>query len=202
MPPKAKITREMILNTVLGITRESGFEAVNARSIAGRLRCSTRPIFTCYENMEELKAEFLAFAYEYYERYVAEFRDAAAAAPALILPLSYIEFAQEEPLLFKLLFVDDMDLKMTEAKDFYREIGNENRARAFSQAVGIEPERGKAVFLDLFLYAHGIAALAASKKFAPDRSGVEKMAANLLAALLKQENVDGETQGQEMRRDG
>ena len=53
MPPKAKITKEMILNTVLEITKETGFETVNARSIAGRLQCSTRPIFTCYENMEE-----------------------------------------------------------------------------------------------------------------------------------------------------
>ena len=44
MPPKAKITKEMILNTVLDITREAGFESVNARSISGRLQCSTRPI--------------------------------------------------------------------------------------------------------------------------------------------------------------
>ena len=29
MPPKAKITKEMILNTVLEITREAGFESVN-----------------------------------------------------------------------------------------------------------------------------------------------------------------------------
>ena len=71
MPPKAKITKEMILNTVLEITKETGFETVNARSIAGRLQCSTRPIFTCYENMEELKKEFLDFAYEYYNRYVS-----------------------------------------------------------------------------------------------------------------------------------
>ena len=59
MPPKAKISKEMILNTVLDITRESGFETVNARSIANKLQCSTRPIFTCYENMEELKKNFL-----------------------------------------------------------------------------------------------------------------------------------------------
>lgn len=34
MPPKAKISKEMILNTVLDITRESGFETVNARSLS------------------------------------------------------------------------------------------------------------------------------------------------------------------------
>ena len=51
MPPKPKITKDMILNTVLEITRKRGFEAVNARSIAEKLQCSTRPIFTCYKNM-------------------------------------------------------------------------------------------------------------------------------------------------------
>ena len=58
MPPKPKITKEMILTAVLKITQEIGFEAVNASSIAERLQCSTRPIFTCYESMEELKAAF------------------------------------------------------------------------------------------------------------------------------------------------
>ena len=96
MPPKAKITKEMILNTVLEITRETGFETVNARSIANKLQCSTRPIFTCYENMDELKKEFFTFAYEYYEQYVATYRDSAEVNSYLVLPLSYIEFAQEE----------------------------------------------------------------------------------------------------------
>ena len=63
MPPKAKISKDMILRTVLDITRETGFETVNARSIAASLQCSTRPIFTCYENMDELKAGFLEYSY-------------------------------------------------------------------------------------------------------------------------------------------
>ena len=52
MPPKPKVTKDMILAAVLNLTQEEGFEAVNARSIAGKLQCSTRPIFTCYESME------------------------------------------------------------------------------------------------------------------------------------------------------
>ena len=74
MPPKAKITKAMILDTVLNITKETVFETVNARSIAGKLQCSTRPIFTCYENMDELKKESLEFAYEHYEQYVEVYK--------------------------------------------------------------------------------------------------------------------------------
>ncbi|MBS7008101.1 TetR/AcrR family transcriptional regulator [Anaerostipes sp.] len=190
MPPKAKITKEMILNIVLDITRDTGYETVNARSIADKLQCSTRPIFTCYKNMDELKTEFLAFAYEYYEQYVAGYSDSATVNPYLILPLSYIEFAQEEAYLFKLLFVDDMELKMTEAKDFYKEFDNEKRAQAFSETVGIELERAKTIFLDLFLYTHGIAVLTAAKKITLDRNNAEKMVRNVLSAFIRQEKPD------------
>lgn len=174
MPPKAKITKEMILDIVLDMTRESGFETINARSIAGKLQCSTRPIFTCYKNMEELKTDFLAFAYEYYEQYVITYRNSQKVKPYLILPLSYIAFAQEETHLFKLLFINDIDLKMTEAKDFYQEIGNENKARLFSETIGVELERAKIIFLDLYLYTHGIAVLIAGDKIKLNRENTEK----------------------------
>lgn len=187
MPPKAKITKEMILNTVMEITRETGFYTVNARSIAGKLQCSTRPIFTCYENMEELKSEFLDFAYEYFEQYVANYQNIANITSSLIHPLSYIDFAREETNLFKLLFIIDMDLEMTAAKDFYKESGNEKRAKDFSETIGIELEHAKIIFLNLFLYSHGIAVLTATKKLTLDRDSVEKMLKNVLSAFIKQE---------------
>lgn len=187
MPPKAKITKEMILDIVLDMTRESGFETINARSIAGKLQCSTRPIFTCYKNMEELKTDFLAFAYEYYEQYVITYRNSQKVKPYLILPLSYIAFAQEETHLFKLLFINDIDLKMTEAKDFYQEIGNENKARLFSETIGVELERAKIIFLDLYLYTHGIAVLIAGDKIKLNRENTDKMIDNVLSAFIRQE---------------
>ncbi|WP_312431097.1 TetR/AcrR family transcriptional regulator [Lacrimispora sp.] len=190
MPPKAKITKEMILNTILDITKETGFETVNARSIASKLQCSTRPIFTCYENMDELKTEFLDFAYEYYEQYVTNYKNSVSVSPYLILPLSYIEFAQKETNLFKLLFTKDMDLEMTEAKDFYKEINNEKKAKIFSDTLGIELDKAKIIFLDLFLYTHGIAVLAATKKLALDRDKAEKMVTNILTAFVRQEKPD------------
>ena len=190
MPPKVKITKEMILNTVLDITREVGFEAVNARSIASKLQSSTRPIFTCYENMNELKNEFLAFAYEYYNQYVVNYRNSKSVSPYLLLPLSYIEFAQEETYLFKLLFINDLDLMMKEANDFYKEIDNEKKARLFSESIGIELECAKVIFLDLFLYTHGIAVLTATKKLTLDRYSAEKMLKNILTAFIRQEKPD------------
>ena len=190
MPPKPKISKEMILTTVLDITRENGFEAVNARSIAGKLQCSTRPIFTCYGNMDELKAEFLDFAFTYYSQYVQEYKTSKNTEVRLLLPLSYIAFAKEETNLFRLLFINDMDLDMSEANDFYKELGNEEKAKSFSHMIGIEPERGKGIFLDLFLYSHGIAVLTATGKLSFDSCTLEKMLQNFLSAYVKEEKEE------------
>ncbi|WP_130863304.1 TetR/AcrR family transcriptional regulator [Bacilliculturomica massiliensis] len=184
MPPKPKITKDMILNTVLEITQEMGFDAVNARSVASKLECSTRPIFTCYENMEELKKDFLEFAFEYYERYVSNYSISVNIKPYLFLPLSYISFAKEETHLFKLLFINDMDLDMSEANDFYKEHGNEEKAKSFSEMVGVQSERGEKIFLDLFLYTHGIAVLTATGKLSFDCGDLEKMLTNFLSTFI------------------
>lgn len=187
MPPKAKITKPMILDTVLALTRTLGFEAVNARNIADSLGCSTRPIFTCYENMEELKKEFLDFAFAFYEQYADDYGKASPVAPCLRLPLSYLAFAKEEPHLFRLLFVDAMELDMKAADDFYRELGNEKKAREFSGLLGLEPVRGREIFLDLFLYSHGMAVLMAAGKFSWSLKEAEMRLENFLDAMISQE---------------
>lgn len=186
MPPKAKITREMILNAALAITQKEGFEAVNARSIAGRLGCSTRPIFTCYAGMEELKRDFFLFAFDFYEAYAAGCAKRFPAEPCLLHPLAYLAFAREEPLLFLFLFVGDMDLQMGRAEDFYREPGNEKKARAFSEQIGLDFAAGKEIFLDLFLYSHGMAVLTATGKLALSRQEAGARVQALLSALIAQ----------------
>ena len=64
------------------------------------LQCFTRPIFTCYENMDELKAAFLEYAYGYYEQYLTGYGKSVKVSLYLLLPLSYIGFAWEETHLF------------------------------------------------------------------------------------------------------
>ncbi|WP_312433215.1 TetR/AcrR family transcriptional regulator, partial [Lacrimispora sp.] len=143
-------------------------------------------LFTIYE----LKTELLDFAYKYYEQFVTNYNNSISVRAYLILPLSYIEFAQKETHLFKLLFINDMDLEMTKANDFYKEIDNEKKAKLFSETIGVELEQSKIIFLDLFLYTHGIAVLAATKKLTLDRDKAEKMVTNTLTAFIRQEKQD------------
>lgn len=58
-------------------------------------------------------------AYEYYHKYTAEHGVSAGSRPYLRLPLSDIAFVRQETHLFRLLFMNDMDLDVTEPNDFY-----------------------------------------------------------------------------------
>lgn len=193
MPPKVKITREMMLDAVLALTRKQGFESVNARNIATELDCSTRPIFTVYQNMEEMKKDFLEFAYSFYCSYVEQYKKKSGVETDLLWPLSYLSFAQEEPNLFQLLFVDDMALDLGKSMDFYQEMENGEKADAFAQRQGLERQKGRKVFLDLFLYAHGMAVLTAVGKMHLQQKEQAAMVRTMLEARIQWEK--GENMG-------
>ena len=44
MPPRARITREMILEEAYQIARTEGVDKITARAVAERLGCSTQPV--------------------------------------------------------------------------------------------------------------------------------------------------------------
>ena len=55
MPPKTRITRDMIINASVEVIRQSGFENINARNVSGRLRCSTQPVMYHFSTIDSLK---------------------------------------------------------------------------------------------------------------------------------------------------
>ena len=62
MPPKPKFTREEIVTTCLALIRERGESALTAREIGKRLGASSSPIFTVFEDMDDLKTAVRAEA--------------------------------------------------------------------------------------------------------------------------------------------
>ena len=62
MPAVRRISRDAIVDAAVEVLREGGFSAVNARSVAKKLGCSTQPIYSSFQNMDELKAALRARA--------------------------------------------------------------------------------------------------------------------------------------------
>ena len=103
LPPKPKFTKDEITNAALTVAREKGIGAVSAREVAVVLGTSTRPIFTYYHTMDELKKEVRLFAENIFRQYVE--KGLAMEPPFLGVGVQYLQFAQDEPKLYQLLYM-------------------------------------------------------------------------------------------------
>ncbi|MBQ8120022.1 MAG: TetR/AcrR family transcriptional regulator [Ruminococcus sp.] len=102
MPPKKIVTREQILDAAMEITRNSGIDAVTARSIAAALGVSTHPIFTYFDTINSIKDDVLVSARELYHEYILQGLD--EKIPFLGVGHQFLILAKNEPELFKMLF--------------------------------------------------------------------------------------------------
>ena len=107
MPPRVKFTKEEIVEAALRVTREGGIDSLTARSLAAELGASTRPMFTYFETVDELKHEVHEAAKGIYKTYIE--RGLAEPVPFLGVGQNTIRFALEEPELFRLLFLQKPD---------------------------------------------------------------------------------------------
>lgn len=93
MPPKAKFTREEIIEVALSLAADKGIRALTARELGAALGVSTRPIFTAFENMEEVLSEVRKAALAKFEEYA---RKAQEFTPVYKeLGLQMVRFAAE-----------------------------------------------------------------------------------------------------------
>ena len=70
MPPKAKFTKEEIMEAALRIVKTDGFDALTSRELGARLGSSARPIFTVFKSMEEVQQGVMKSARALYKEYV------------------------------------------------------------------------------------------------------------------------------------
>lgn len=70
MPPKAKITKEMIINAAFEVARADGAENVNARTVSKKLGCSTQPVMYHFAKIEDMKKAVYERADAFHTQYL------------------------------------------------------------------------------------------------------------------------------------
>jgi AcrR family transcriptional regulator len=170
MPPKQRFKKEDILKTAFQLVREQGIDNLNVRSIAKMLHSSTQPVFSCYENMADLKADLLALVKEYQDRYVCN----AESGENLFLNvgMAYVDFAIEEPNLFKMLYMSNS----LALKSLYDLAAYCDENDPLSQSI---PEESNRIYTDMWLYAHGIASMIVMNQLSIDRNEIKSMIKNM-----------------------
>ncbi len=159
MVPKAKYTREGIVQNALKIVQTEGAKGLTARSLAKTLGGSACPIFTLFSGMEEVYSETLAAAHGVYRQYLAEETERGNYPPYKASGMGYIRFAREKRELFKLLFMRDRSNEQI----------SENREeimpllRLLEKNLGLTEEEAYRFHLEMWIYVHGLATMVATQ---------------------------------------
>ncbi len=186
MPPKIKITKENIVNAAVDIVRDSGAQALNARTIASVLSCSTQPIFSNFSTMDELRFAVVekadAICGEYIKREIESGKFPVYKASGM----AYIRFAKEEKELFKLLYMRD---RRSETIPETSELSDKMESVVQSNT-GLNKADAKLFHLEMWAYVHGIAAMFATNFVDLDWELVSRMLTDSYQGLRKQYGME------------
>lgn len=164
MPPKAKITKDMIIDAAFEIIRSEGAENINARFIAQKLMCSTQPVLYHFKKIEEIRKAVYHKADEYHTAFITNLH---TNNPMKEIGLNYIQFAATEKNLFRFLFQSNE----FSGKNITELINAEELQpiiMILSQEADISIEQAKTLFRTLFLMVHGYASMFANNEMTYD----------------------------------
>lgn len=171
MPPKAKYTREEIIDAAYEILRTEGEEALTAREVGKRLGTSSSPIFTVFSNMGELKDEALKRAETTFKEYMSVAENFYPAYKKR--GMQWIKFAAEEPVLFSVLFMkrsigdgDDAFFSALENTVFDKD----KDIKYIIHDYKASPQQAEHLFKQMWIFSYGMCVLAATGvcKFSED----------------------------------
>ena len=154
MAPKNKFTKEEMAEAALRVVRAKGIGCLTAKTIADELGTSTRPIFTSFGSMEEVKQEVYAAAVRVYDSYTSA--GLKEKIPFLGVGKSYIRFAQEEPELYRFLFLTRVsEYSAMKSMQHLQELVRP----ALTDIYHIDAEEANLYFRDLWLVVHSLSTL-------------------------------------------
>ena len=186
MPPKVRITKESIVNTAVELVRRDGVGAINARTIAKELNCSTQPVFSNFATMEELRLAVVDAADTLYREYTEQEVASGKYPVYKATGMAYIRFAKEEKELFKLLFMRDRSAEQ-------KEVQTEDTQKLFTLVqdnTGVSHNSAKLFHLEMWAYVHGIATMFATGFVDLDWELVSRMLTDSYQGLRKQYGME------------
>lgn len=155
MPPKPKITREMIVEAAFEIIRSQGIDNLNARSVSTVLNCSTQPVMYHFNRVDELRRAVYERADLFHSEYLMKDEHGTN------IGMRYIRFAFEEKNLFRFLFqTNEYAGKSLQELLSVPEIAP--IIEGLAKSTSLEYKQGIDVFRQIFLFVHGYASMFAN----------------------------------------
>lgn len=204
MPPKPKFTRGEIIEAGLALVRERGLEGLTAREVGARLGASARPIFTVFENMEELTHEVYAAAARRMNAYAE--RASAYNPPTKRIGMQMAMFAREEPKLFQLILMRE-NRNVTSSDALFEGLGpdSDKCIQAMQAQYDLSPQAARTLFEQVWIFTYGVSALCATGmcRFSDDELSemLTREFTGALAQIRRCDTISGGNQNATHHRD-
>lgn len=162
MPPKQRITKEMLLSHAFDIAKEKGILAVTSRSVAQSVGCSIRPVFSQFPTMEELRKSTFEYTSNKFMQEILKNQDKPDFMTQTNIWL--LNLARNEPRIFELLYLSE-SYTSSNLWDVMSEWEcNRKIISAFEQKYGLTSTECKDIFQRAFFMLFGVAAMIAKGK--------------------------------------
>lgn len=102
MPPKKKITSELLIKAAMEIVKEQGINAVTARTAAKAAGCSIQPVFADFGTMENFREQVYLYARDEFLKQISVLSGSADYYGKVCGAV--LKLAAEEPNVCRLLF--------------------------------------------------------------------------------------------------
>lgn len=178
MAPVNKYTKEEIVDVAFRIVEEEGYKALTAKRIATLLNTSTRPIFTAFKTMDELKKLVRLKVKESYDSYIN--KGLTKKIPFLGVGKAYILFAKEKPELYRLLFLSEKSAE-------YNAVDNtaELISKSLMDIYNLSKKEALFYFRSLWLVVHSLATLIVSSSCPYEEKEIDLILTQFSLSALK-----------------
>ena len=182
MPTKIRISKDMILEAAFEIIRQDGMEKLSNRELAKKLKCSIRPIYYQFENVEEMQKELYIKIEQYFYKFLLD--NMIEGIPQYKqIGINYIRFAKKEKQLFQTLFMNSTGLTpdafVSKDGEDYKEI-----EKLIRISTNLKEEDIKDFHTKMWIFCHGIATLVASGTVKLEDSQIQDLLSYEFQALM------------------
>lgn len=182
MPTKIKISKDMILDAAFEIVKQEGMEKLSNREIANKLKCSIRPIYYQFENVEQMQKELYTKIEQYFYKFLLD--NMTEETPQYKqVGINYIKFAKKEKKFFQTLFMSDTELSpdafVSKSGNDYKEI--EKLVRI---STNLKDDNIRDFHTKMWIFCHGIATLVANDTIKLTDNQIQELLSDEFQALM------------------
>lgn len=170
-----RISKEKIIDAAVDVIRRGGQSALNARNLAKRLGCSTRPIYLAFKGMDGVKKAAAVKITRVFEEFIAREVVSGRYPVYKSYGMAYIRFALEERELFKSAFMTEQTQKT--------DSGYGGVIDAVMKTTGLDRERAELFHLENWIFVHGLASMVATGFTAFDEETFQKVLTDAFEGL-------------------